>query len=69
MVLQITPEERDALLLLASGISTHDLAGRFRVSEREVEAVLATLFARMGAKSRTEAIAAALRRGLLTADS
>jgi DNA-binding CsgD family transcriptional regulator len=65
LVLQITPSERTALLLLADGVSTNDLAGRFGVSECEMEAHLTTLFARMGAASRTEAIAAAFRRGLL----
>jgi len=50
---------------LASGIATHELAGRLGVSAREIETHLNTLFARMGAASRTEAVAAAFRRGLL----
>jgi DNA-binding NarL/FixJ family response regulator len=64
-VLQITPWERAALQLLANGIATHELAGRLGVSESEIEVRMSTLFARMGAASRSEAIAAALRRGLL----
>jgi DNA-binding NarL/FixJ family response regulator len=68
LVLHITPWERAALLLLANGMSSTELAGRFGVSEGEIEASLTTLFARMGAASRTEAIAAALRRGLLIPD-
>jgi DNA-binding NarL/FixJ family response regulator len=67
LVLQITPEERDMLLLLANGRSTHELAGRFGVSDRVVEAALAALYARMGATDRIEAVATAFRRGLLTA--
>jgi DNA-binding CsgD family transcriptional regulator len=67
-MLQITPGERAALVLLANGLSTNELAGRFGVSECEMDAHLTTLFARMGAATRTEAIAAAFRRGLLIPD-
>ena len=68
MVLQITPWERATLELLADGKATDEIAGRVGISEREVEAHLNALFARMGATSRTEAVAAAFRRGLLTTD-
>jgi DNA-binding NarL/FixJ family response regulator len=64
-VLRITPWERWALQLLADGKATHEVAGSLGISETEVEVHLATLFARMGAANRSEAIAAALRRGLL----
>lgn len=68
-MLQITPWERAALQLLANGKATDELAGRLGFSECELEAYLTTLFARMGAASRTEAIADAFRRGLLSADA
>jgi len=67
-MLQITPHERTTLLLLAKGISARELADRFGVSDGDMEARLTTLFARMGAASRDEAIAAACRRGLVDAD-
>jgi DNA-binding CsgD family transcriptional regulator len=67
-VLHITPWERTALQLLASGIPTREIADRFGAGEDELEAHLNTLFARLGAASRTEAIAAAVRRGLLVAE-
>jgi DNA-binding NarL/FixJ family response regulator len=66
-VLQITPWERAALELLATGRTTYDMAGQFGVTEPEIEQRLNTLFARMGAGSRSEAITAAARRGLLAA--
>lgn len=69
LILHITPRERAVLLLLASGISTLDLAGRLRISERDLEVHLTTLFARMGVVSRTEAVAVAFRRGLLVSTS
>ena len=65
MTLRITPWELTALELLANGRPTNEMAGRLGISESEVEAHLKTLFARMGAASRTEAIAAAFHRGLL----
>jgi DNA-binding CsgD family transcriptional regulator len=69
MLLRITPWERSALQLLADGKPTSELAGRLHISERDLEAQLGTLFARMGAGSRSEAVAAAVRRGLLNPQS
>jgi DNA-binding NarL/FixJ family response regulator len=68
LVLHITPGERAALQLLADCTSTDALADHLGASEYEVEARLNTLFVRMGATCRSEAIAAAFRRGLLTFD-
>ena len=65
MVLQITPSERAALNLLANGASTSELADRLGISEPEMDTQLSTLFTRMGAVGRAEAIAAAIRRGLV----
>jgi len=67
-LLHITPWERTALQLLANGIATREIATRLGTGEAEVESHLMTLFARLGAASRTEAVAAAVRRGLLIAD-
>ena len=66
-MLHITPVERAVLQLLADGTATADIAGRLGISERAIEVLLTMLFERMGAASRPEAIAAALRRGLLNA--
>ena len=65
-MLHITPWERAALELLADGTPTGALAERFGTNEAELEAMLSTLFARMGVLGRAEAIDAASRRGLLT---
>ena len=65
-MLRITPSERRALELLAAGIATNELASRLGLSTAEIDAHLASLFARMGAASRTEAVAFAMRRGLLS---
>ena len=50
-MLQITPQERTTLLLLANGISARELADRFGVTDGDMEARLTTLFAKMGAAS------------------
>ena len=65
LVLRITPRERAVLQLIANGNETLEIAGRLGISEHEVEAGLTNLVAVMGARSRTEAVALALRRGLL----
>ena len=67
-MLQITPLERVALQLLASGAATNGLADRLGMDECELETSLNALFARMGVTGRAEALAAAGRRGLLIPD-
>ena len=66
MVLHITPAERSALQLLATGKATHEIAGHLGTNEGDLDARLSGLFARMGVASQTEAIVVALRRGLIT---
>jgi DNA-binding NarL/FixJ family response regulator len=66
-VLHITPWERSALESLANGRSAAELAGTLQLPESEVEQRLAALFTRMGASCGTEAVTAALRRGLIPA--
>ena len=63
--LQITPLERQALQMLASGHATGDVAAGLGITPIEVETLLADLFAAMGASTRVQAVAAAHRRGLL----
>jgi len=67
VVLHITPEERAALQLLADGTTADGMAAHLGTNEIEAEAYLTTLFVKMGAACRAEALAAALRRGLLEA--
>ena len=63
--LRITPLERRALQMLASGRTTGDLATGLGITPLETETLLADLFSAMGASSRGQAVAAAHRRGLL----
>lgn len=68
-MLHITPWERSALELLAEGKGERDIATRLRVAECDVASHLTTLFETLGAGSQTEAVAIALKRGLVTGDS
>jgi DNA-binding NarL/FixJ family response regulator len=64
-VLHLTPSDRDALQLLANGTAAIEIAKDLGLSESEIESHLTRLFARMGAASPAEAVAIALKRGLL----
>jgi DNA-binding NarL/FixJ family response regulator len=66
-VLHITPWERSVLELLANGTDARDMAVRLGIPEIEMHMRLRTLFARMGASTPADAVAAALRRGLVAA--
>jgi DNA-binding NarL/FixJ family response regulator len=65
MVLQITPSERALLESLAKGVALADIAHRLGTNEHQIDVSLQALFARLGVKTRAEAVASALRRGLL----
>jgi DNA-binding CsgD family transcriptional regulator len=69
MVLQITPSERGLLECLADGVALTEIARRFGSNEHQIDMSLQALFTRMGVTSRAEAVASALRRGLLAAGS
>ena len=67
-MLQITPDERTALQLLAEGRSRIELARSLDVSEVEVDSRLRGLFSRMGVRTAREAAAECARRGLLNGE-
>jgi LuxR family quorum sensing-dependent transcriptional regulator len=67
VVLHITPAERNALQLLAIGTADGEIARILGVAESDVEPRLTKLFAAIGAANQTEAIAIALKRGLVSA--
>lgn len=64
-MLRITPLERRALQMLATGHTPGDVAAGLGISSIETETLLADLFTAMGASTRVQAVAAAHRRGLL----
>ena len=61
----LTERERDILGLAACGMSNAAIAVRLSISMRTVQAHLTQIFNKLGVGSRTEAVIAGLRRGIL----
>ena len=62
---RVTPREREVLGLLAEGLSNRAIAARLNVAERTVRFHVGEILERLGAESRTQAVAFAKQRGLL----
>ena len=62
---QLTPREIDVLKLLASGRSNPAIAEALFISPRTVTTHLSRLYAKLGVNTRTEAVAAGMRLGLI----
>ena len=62
---QLTPREMSVLKLMAVGKANRDIAEKLSISEGTVKIHVTHLFEKLGVTSRTEAIATAMRRGLV----
>lgn len=62
----LTEREEAVLALLAEGLSHERIGERLSISSETVRAHVRKASARLGASTRTEAVATALRRGLIT---
>jgi NarL family two-component system response regulator LiaR len=62
----LTERELQVLKLAATGMTNKDISDQLSLSIRTVQAHLSTIFSKMGAGSRTEAVVQALRIGWLT---
>jgi DNA-binding NarL/FixJ family response regulator len=60
----LTPRESSVLQLLARGRSNKQIAAELGVSERTVKFHVSTLFTKLGATNRTEAVTRAVQAGL-----
>jgi DNA-binding CsgD family transcriptional regulator len=63
--LSLTDRERDVLRLLGEGLGNREIAAILGLSDHTVKFHLHSVFAKLGAESRTEAVSIAVRRGLL----
>jgi len=61
----LTARERQVLALLAQGLKNSEIAERNSVSRRTVENQVGAVLGKLGARSRTEAVAMAHRLGLM----
>jgi DNA-binding NarL/FixJ family response regulator len=64
----LTDREQEILTLLASGARNRDISEVLFISERTVKVHVANLMDKLEAKTRTEAVARAIKLGLLTPD-
>jgi DNA-binding NarL/FixJ family response regulator len=62
----LTSREREVLELLGQGLSNRRIAGRLAISEHTAKFHVASVLAKLGVSSRTEAVSLGLRRGLIT---
>ncbi|MFE6894421.1 LuxR C-terminal-related transcriptional regulator [Streptomyces sp. NPDC057694] len=61
----LTSREVDVLRLLADGLSTAEVASRLNYSERTIKNILHDVVARLKLRNRTQAVAYAIRTGVL----
>jgi DNA-binding NarL/FixJ family response regulator len=62
---ELTPRERSVLEAAAEGDTNKEIAARLGITEGTVKGYLVSIFAKLGAESRTQAIAKAAAKGLL----
>jgi DNA-binding NarL/FixJ family response regulator len=63
---RLTPREREVLGLLAQGLGNKQIAWELAVSEHTVKYHVSSLYAKLGAGNRTEALRLGIERGLLS---
>jgi DNA-binding NarL/FixJ family response regulator len=61
----ITPRELEVLRLVAHGLDNKTIGQELAISTHTVKYHVASLLAKLGVRSRTEAVAQAIRRGLV----
>ncbi len=62
----LTPREREVLQRLAEGLPNRAIADALGISDHTVKFHLASIFGKLGAGTRTEAVRLGLRQGLVT---
>lgn len=62
---EITSRETDVLRLLAQGLVNKDIATHLGISEHTVKFHISSILDKLGASTRTEAVALGIRRGLI----
>jgi DNA-binding NarL/FixJ family response regulator len=62
---ELTPREKDVLLLLAQGQQNKEIAAELVITERTVKFHISSILAKLGAGNRTEAVRIAVQQGLV----
>jgi DNA-binding NarL/FixJ family response regulator len=61
----LTNREQQILIMIAEGLGNKEIAWQLQISEHTVKFHVSSILGKLGASSRTEAVTAGLRRGLL----
>ncbi|MER3408840.1 MAG: DNA-binding response regulator [Meiothermus sp.] len=61
----LTPREREVLSLLASGLDTDEAASKLGITPHTLRTHIRNLMTKLGARTRPQAVAEGLRRGLI----
>lgn len=61
----LTPREIEVLRMIAEGLPNKTIAWQLKISEHTVKFHIASIFSKLGASSRTEAVTTGLRQGLI----
>jgi NarL family two-component system response regulator YdfI len=61
----LTRREREVLQMLAAGLGNKEIAGRLNISDHTAKFHVASILGKLGAATRTEAVAMGIRRGLV----
>jgi DNA-binding NarL/FixJ family response regulator len=61
----LTRRERDVLQMLAAGLANKEIAARLNISDHTAKFHVAAILGKLGAATRTEAVALGIRRGLV----
>ncbi|MDO4953190.1 MAG: response regulator transcription factor [Synergistaceae bacterium] len=64
----VSTREREVMTLAAQGLSGKEIADRLYISERTVQTHLASIYDKLGAKNKTEAMLLAIKYGIVTLD-
>jgi two-component system, NarL family, response regulator YdfI len=61
----LTRREREVLQMLAAGLGNKEIATRLNISDHTAKFHVASILGKLGASTRTEAVTAGIRRGLI----
>ena len=62
----LSAREREVLVLASKGLSSKEVAAELFISERTVQTHLASIYDKLGARNKTEALLLALKYGVVT---
>lgn len=65
---ELSPREREVLILAGQGLPASEVATLLSITERTVAAHLTSIYGKLGARNKTEAILLALKKGIVLLD-